>query len=82
MFDPWVGKIPWRGKWQSVLVNSPFNTQLILDSQPLSLGFRSSEILFVVKIMKKIEKSFLIAVQLILVKCVIYFLMANKFIQL
>lgn len=63
-------------------LNSPFNTQLILDSQPLSLGFRPSEILFVVKIMKKMEKSFLIAVQLILVKCMIYFLMANKFTQL
>lgn len=63
-------------------LNSPFNAQLILDSQPLSLGFRHSEILFVVKIMKKIEKSFLVAVQLIIVKSMIYFLMANKFIQL
>ena len=22
-FNPWVGKIPWRGKWQPALVFSP-----------------------------------------------------------
>ena len=36
-FDPWVGKIPWRRKWQSILVFLPekFHRQRRLESMGL-----------------------------------------------